>query len=74
MLPLGVGAWLVTRKLSSAPQLSHWQNLLEVLVVNLRDQIQQTSGQNPDRYLPFIGMLGVADRSMNQIEERIEGS
>ncbi|MEH1869995.1 F0F1 ATP synthase subunit A [Nostoc sp.] len=57
MLLLGVGAWLVTRKLSTDTQLSHWQNLLEVLVANLRDQIQQTSGQNPDRYLPFVGTL-----------------
>lgn len=59
MLLLGVGAWLVTRKLSTDPQLSHWQNLLEVLVVNLHDQIQQTSGQNPERYLPFVGTLFV---------------
>ena len=59
MLVLGIGAWLVTRKLSTDTQLSHWQNLLEVLVVNLRDQIQQTSGQNPDRYLPFVGTLFV---------------
>ncbi len=59
MLLLGVGAWLVTRKLSTDTQISHWQNLLEVLVINLRDQIQQTSGQNPDRYLPFVGTLFV---------------
>ncbi|MGB7711922.1 MAG: F0F1 ATP synthase subunit A [Microcoleus sp.] len=57
VLLLGMGAWLVTRKLSTDPQLSHWQNLLEVLVVSLREQIQQTSGQNPDRYLPFVGTL-----------------
>jgi F-type H+-transporting ATPase subunit a len=57
MLLLGMGAWLVTRKLSTDPQLSHWQNLLEVLVISLREQIQQTSGQNPDRYLPFVGTL-----------------
>ena len=50
ILLLGIGSWLVTRHLSTDPQLSHWQNLLEVLVVGLRDQIQQTSGQNPDRY------------------------
>ncbi len=57
ILLLGIGSWLVTRHLSTDPQLSHWQNLLEVLVVGLRDQIQQTSGQNPDRYLPFVGTL-----------------
>ena len=57
ILLLGIGSWLVTRHLSTDPQLSHWQNLLEVLVVGLRDQIQQTSGQNPDRYWPFVGTL-----------------
>ncbi len=57
ILLLGIGSWLVTRHLSTDPQLSHWQNLLEVLVVGLRDQIQQTSGQNPDRYLTFVGTL-----------------
>ena len=59
MLLLGIGSWLVTRNLSTDTELSPWQNLLEVLVINLRDQIQQTSGQNPDRYLPFIGTLFV---------------
>jgi F-type H+-transporting ATPase subunit a len=59
MILLGIGSYLITRKLSTDTRLSHWQNLLEVLVVNLRDQIQQTSGQNPDRYLPFIGTLFV---------------
>lgn len=68
MLLLGVGAWLVTRKLSSDTKLSHWQNLLEVLVVNLRDQIQQTSGQNPDRYLPFIGTLFIFIATSNLLE------
>ncbi len=57
MLLLGIGSWLVTRHLSTDPQLSRWQNLLEVLVINLREQIQSTSGQNPDRYLPFVGTL-----------------
>lgn len=57
VLLLGFGAWLVTRNLSTDPQLSRWQNLLEVLVVSLREQIQETSGQNPDRYLPFVGTL-----------------
>ncbi|MDJ0616750.1 MAG: F0F1 ATP synthase subunit A [Calothrix sp. MO_192.B10] len=57
MLLLIVGSWLITRKLSTGTSLSRWQNLLEVLVIGLRDQIRQTSGQNPDPYLPFIGTL-----------------
>ncbi|MDJ0737779.1 MAG: F0F1 ATP synthase subunit A [Nostocaceae cyanobacterium] len=57
MLLLVVGSWLITRNLSTGTSLSRWQNLLEVLVIGLRDQIRQTSGQNPDPYLPFIGTL-----------------
>lgn len=47
----------VTRQLSTDTHLSRGQNLLEVLVLGIREQIQQTSGQNPDRYLPFVGTL-----------------
>ncbi|MGA7953840.1 MAG: F0F1 ATP synthase subunit A [Gloeobacterales cyanobacterium] len=54
---LGIGAWLITRNLSTGIYLSRWQNLLEVLVFNVRDQIQQTSGQDPLPYLPFVGTL-----------------
>jgi F-type H+-transporting ATPase subunit a len=50
-------SWLVTRRLSSGPRLSRWQNLLEVLVVVMRNQIREVSQQEPDRYLPFIGTL-----------------
>jgi F-type H+-transporting ATPase subunit a len=57
MVLLGIGAWLITRHLSTGIHLSRWQNLLEVLVLNLREQIQQTSGQDPLPYLPFVGTL-----------------
>lgn len=51
------GSWLVTRKLSSGPKLSRWQNLLEVMVTGMRGQIREVSRQDPGRYLPFIGTL-----------------
>jgi F-type H+-transporting ATPase subunit a len=57
ILLLGIGSWFVTRHLSTDPKLSRWQNVLEILVINLREQIQETSGQTPDRYLPFVGTL-----------------
>ena len=57
MAILVVGSWLVTRRLSSGPQISRWQNLLEVVVDFLRDEIRGLSQQNPDVYLPFIGTL-----------------
>ncbi len=57
MVLLGLGAWLITRHLSTGIHLSRWQNLLEVLVLTLREQIQQTSGQDSLPYLPFVGTL-----------------
>jgi|UniRef100_A0A7C3Z273 F-type H+-transporting ATPase subunit a len=57
MVLLTVGSWLVTRRLSSGPGISKWQNLLEVLVDAVREQIRQISQQDPGRYLAFIGTL-----------------
>ncbi len=68
ILLLGLGSWLITRNLSTGTQISHWQNLLEVLVSQVREQIQQTSGQNPDRYLPFVGTLFIFIATSNLLE------
>lgn len=57
MAGITAGAWLVTRRLSSDAELSRWQNLLEVLVVGMRDQIREVSRQEPERYLPLVGTL-----------------
>lgn len=57
MLLISGSCWLITRKLSSEPELSRWQNLLEVLVTGIRDQIDQVAPGSHDRYLPFIGTL-----------------
>jgi F-type H+-transporting ATPase subunit a len=39
MTMLTLGSWLVTRNLSTEPKISRWQNLLEVVVVGMRNQI-----------------------------------
>lgn len=57
MLLLTGSAWWIMRRLSSNTRLSRWQNLLEVLVLGMRDQIQQIARQDPDPYLPFVGTL-----------------
>jgi F-type H+-transporting ATPase subunit a len=57
MVLLTGGSWLVTRKLSTEPPLSRWQNLLEVVISTIAQQIQQISQQNYNHYLPFIGTL-----------------
>lgn len=59
MALLSLGAWLVTRRLSTGTAISRWQNLLEVLVTGIRDQIHQVSHQPPGPYLPFVGTLFV---------------
>ena len=57
MAILVIGSWLVTRRLSTGPRISRWQNLLEMVVGFLRNEIRGLSQQNPDLYLPFIGTL-----------------
>ena len=57
MLLLVIGAWLITRRLGTGPDMSRWQNLLEVLVTGLNGQIREVSRQDPGRYLPFVGTL-----------------
>lgn len=50
-------SWVITRRLRDGPELSRWQNGLEVLVGGIRDQIAQVSRQDPGAYLPFVGTL-----------------
>lgn len=57
MAALTLISWLVTRRLTSGPDMSRWQNLLEVLVTGMRDQIREISHQQPGKYLPFVGTL-----------------
>ncbi len=57
MLLMVLGAWLVTRELSSGVKLSRFQNLLEVIIVQSRNQIRDVTRQDPGPYLPFIATL-----------------
>jgi F-type H+-transporting ATPase subunit a len=48
----------VSRILTSDPKkITRAQNILEIVVINVRNQIKEVSQQNPDRYLSFIGTL-----------------
>ncbi len=57
MLLLVLGSALITRRLTDGPEISRWQNLLEVLVSGMRDQIRELSRRDPGIYLPFVGTL-----------------
>ncbi|HIK30471.1 MAG TPA: F0F1 ATP synthase subunit A [Oscillatoriales cyanobacterium M4454_W2019_049] len=54
---LAIFSGWVTHKLSPSTQISRGQNLLEVLVLGIRNQIREVSEQEPDPYLPFVGTL-----------------
>jgi F-type H+-transporting ATPase subunit a len=54
---LAVGAWLVTRRLSSEVATSRWQAALEILVTGIDAQIKEIGLSVPQHYLPFIGTL-----------------
>ena len=57
MLVLVVGAKLVTRNLEHEVHISRWQSLLEVIVVNIRKQIEEVGLRQPERYMGFLGTL-----------------
>ena len=57
ILLLALVAWAATRRLTSGPQPTRWQNLLEIVVDAINIQIREVSQQTPERYLPFVGTL-----------------
>ncbi len=57
MLLMVVGAWLITRRVTSDVYISPGQNLLEVIVGSIRDQIEELGGERSDLYMPFVGTL-----------------
>ena len=57
MVIMVLGSWLVTRRLSSGTEISHWQNLLEVIVSYMQKEIREISQQEAGSYLYFVGTL-----------------
>src|SRR5579863_7228777 len=57
MLVLVVGSQLITRRLSTNLQRSRWQNLLEIVVIGIKEQIEQVGLPNAAKYLAFLGTL-----------------
>lgn len=57
MILLVGGSWLITRNLSTGPEMTRWQNLLETIVTLAQGQIRDVTQQDPRPYLPLIGTL-----------------
>lgn len=57
ILIIVLGVWLITRKLKTEIKTTRWQNVLEMLVIGMRDQIKEVGLSKPDKYISFIGTL-----------------
>jgi len=57
MLVLTAGAKLITRNLAQEVRISRWQSLLEIIVTNIRKQIEEVGLRQPEKYLGFLGTL-----------------
>lgn len=59
MATLVVGSLLITRKLSLDFKRTSWQNLLEILVVQIEKEIKDVGLAKPQKYIGFLGTLFV---------------
>ena len=57
MLLLAVGAWLLTRKLTTNLKISRWQSFLEIVVTGIKEQIWEVGLSKPEQYIGFLGTL-----------------
>ncbi|MCF8706915.1 F0F1 ATP synthase subunit A [Rhizorhapis sp. SPR117] len=57
MFVLAIGSKLITRKLSTGPHRSRWQNLLEIIVTSIEKQIEDVGLRHPQKYIGFLGTL-----------------
>ena len=57
MAVLVIGAYFITRKVTSSTKIPRWQNLLETILGGIRSQIADVAQQSPDPYLTYVGTL-----------------
>jgi F-type H+-transporting ATPase subunit a len=57
MFILTCGSKLLTHKLTTNLKRSRWQNLLEIIMTNIKKQIEEVGLQNSEKYLSFLATL-----------------
>lgn len=57
MIGMALGAWLITRNLSSGIRASRKALLLEIVVTGIKAQIEAAGLQLPERHIGFLGSL-----------------
>lgn len=57
MAGLALLSWLATRRLGRKPERTRWQNLLEMIVLQIQHQISEIGLKNTVLFLPFLGTI-----------------
>ncbi len=57
ILFLAIGAKLITRWLKTDIYISRWQSMLEIIVMGIKQQIEEVGLRSPQKYIAFIGTL-----------------
>ncbi len=57
MIVLVLISWLATKNIKIGPDISKWQNALEVIIGYIRLQIKEITQHDPDHFIPFLGSL-----------------
>jgi len=57
MVVLAVGSWLITRRFTAEPTISRGQCALEIIVINIKTQIEEVGLKHPSKYIGFVGTL-----------------
>lgn len=57
MAVLTAGSILITSRLSTGLTRSRWQNVLEMIVIAIKEQIREVGLADPETYLPFLGTI-----------------
>ncbi len=57
ILLLSLGSWLLTRHLVTSDHHNRWQSVLEIVVLYLLAQLEESGLRPARRFLPFIGTL-----------------
>jgi len=57
MLVLLIGSKILTYKLSMDVKRSRWQDLLEIIIIGIKKQIDDAGLSRPDQYLSFLGTI-----------------
>jgi F-type H+-transporting ATPase subunit a len=57
MVVLAMGSWLITRRFTTELAVSRSQCALEIIVINIKKQIEEVGLKRPAKYIGFVGTL-----------------